>query len=182
MELFWSAALRPLRIRSAAWLMYVRLLMVDGLAPGEREETDTKEGERMIVGKGRSTVVVVINYLLFTTVIINHLPLHSLSLFPLNCCFALCHTQHNSTYPLLSLSLSRADTHPYSTVPIQLSLPPSRHTHAHSLLRPHSLRHYTLPYRHRLRTSLVFTTASVSSFTSPATTTYHPWSPMRSAQ
>jgi hypothetical protein len=43
--------------------MYVRLLMVDGLAPGEREETDTKEGERMIVGKGRSTVVVVINYL-----------------------------------------------------------------------------------------------------------------------
>jgi hypothetical protein len=69
-ELFWSAALRPLRIRSAAWLiMHVRLLMVDGPAPGEREKTDTKEGERMIVGKGRSTVVVIINYYLLTIII-----------------------------------------------------------------------------------------------------------------
>jgi hypothetical protein len=43
--------------------------MVDGPAPGEREETDTKEGERMIVGKGRSTVVVIINYYLLTIII-----------------------------------------------------------------------------------------------------------------
>ena len=137
---------------------------MDGPAPGEREERrqtrrDQRKGKEPEKEQAHSlslnVVIIVIYY--------HHLLLHNLLLSPLNCCSALCHTQHNSAYPLLSRA--RADTH------IQLFLSRLLNTHTHTRFSALT-RSATISYRPQ--TSLVLTTASIPSFASLVTTTLPP--------
>jgi hypothetical protein len=147
--------------------------LMDGPAPGEREERRwTRRDQR----KGKEPEKEQAHSLSLTTVIIviyyHHLLLHNLLLSPLNCCSALCHTQHNSAYPLLSRA--RADTH--------IQLFPSRllNTHTRTLASPPSL----APPLHPTDRKPLSSSQPLPSRLSPlwSQQPYHLWSPMRSAQ
>jgi hypothetical protein len=177
---FGSCFLATARTIGEAWR---RLCMADGcpidLMDGPAPERERRHGEtkgREGKGTGKGTRALPQSTIIIIAIYYHHLLLHNPLLYPLNCCFALCHTQHNSAYPLLSIA--RADTH------IQLFLSHSRllntYTHTRTLASPPSLAPPLYPTDRKPRSS----SQPLPSRPTPLRPQqpYHRWSPMRSAQ